>query len=1404
MNRHSAIDFRTIVPHGGSQASAFEEFCCEIAQRVEDVPRGSEFIRYRGTGGDAGVECVWRLPDFQEWGWQAKFVFDLRGLKPKIARLLKAAKRSHLLSRYILCLPFDLTGPTARTGVSERERFESYRNEWARETGISVELWDASTLVQRLLDIDRDGGRVRFWFEGRVLTSTWFEHHVKQSLKAAGPRYSPVLNLQTPLGQLFQSLGLTGQWRLFVKGLADRATKVARDLRETVHFSSKDFGHRLSAIMDMVLGLDSPLFEISTGLLELAGIHGGPRGTERTSSALPGTRSLAGECRAGIMKALGVPQEFSDTESIVAGMGSPVGRATDVVHFLDDLTKWLDSAECQVACRGTLLLTGRAGVGKTHSICDAAEQRLKAGLPSVLCYGEQFHEGDPWDQIRQIMGLDATWSREALLDALDAAGENSGSPIVIFIDALNETQPRRFWRSNLARFAAQLEPYSWIRLCVSCRSTYEPLCVPPDLEIPRYNHEGFATNTVDACRTFFEYYNLDPPCFQVLHPAFTNPLFLKLICKALQTTGERRLPSGWASVYRVMDEILTASERRFAETYEDHSGARRVTRGMAGFLEKCAAERRNSLPYFVVEAVVDQVVPPSLSGVSVLRWLIYEDILTVVPSPTGDDNASGDLVRVSYELLGEHFLARQLLDGLDRASVREAFRSGGRLHFSVAEASALAEWRGLLEALAVQVAEKCGVELLDLVPTPEVREAVGEIWLDSLGWRSPESMTDRTGELVNNALGDPEQRARSLDALLRMAIRPGHRLSVDWLHRWLAGQSMADRDASWCSYLHDRFETAGSAVHLLLEPPRLAGDVALKREITQLWASALCWFFAAADHRIRDRATKAAVRLTEPHPDLWVGLLRVFLHIDDDYIVERSVVSAYGCLLRNCNGDALHNVANLVARHLFLREDSAEVRNVMIRDHGRCLVNLASRRGMCQLVVKEGRHRPAYPAELNNLDTDDEEGLNALVPHGEDRALRAVYQYFHEGSFRRALADRLGHWLSSLPEEKAHRWILKHVLQLGWNESQHAAYDKAMMVRYGEDDFQPAKRIGEKYQWIALYRLVGRLADLAERKRIGRSQFGVLQGVELRNIDPSDVLSMPGNGERMPWWLPVTYEIAEPSRDDQWLTQEDNPLSAQTCRPVADPHGGRRILLFLLNRWNLLRNVTDGRAASLWIRSFIVRREDLRECWGGLEEFIASQESRIPHYVIPTNPTLPQEEMLEHCYMGEYPDGPGFISRPRPEIAPFDSKEPLRSLAPTTKSVLVHHAGDASGAYSQITLWYVPGDVFFGETLTWDGLGGYRSADGQLCFVDPAMREPGPPALLIEVNYLREFLRRHGLVLVWLTRFTKTITSSLPTWSSSTVLYGRVDVFGEQTETGHDCPERSLVWKRDYANWMLT
>jgi hypothetical protein len=182
--------------------------------------------------------------------------------------------------------------------------------------------------------------------------------------------------------------------------------------------------------------------------------------------------------------------------------------------------------------------------------------------------GERLGEGELFDQIRAILGLSGDIGRDELLAALDAAGEASHHPLVIFIDAINERRPRRAWRGDLAGFITAISRYRWLRLCLSCRSAFLDAVMPEELELPTIEHRGFTGVEFEACFAFFAFWELEPPSIPLLQPEYANPLFLRLLCIGLASEGRRAIDQEPLSLSEVIGLVRSDAGRRAADHFD--------------------------------------------------------------------------------------------------------------------------------------------------------------------------------------------------------------------------------------------------------------------------------------------------------------------------------------------------------------------------------------------------------------------------------------------------------------------------------------------------------------------------------------------------------------------------------------------------------------------------------------------------------------------------------------------------------------------------------------------------------------------------------------------------------------------------------------------------------------------
>ena len=1352
-----AIDFRALVARGGSLHCAFEEYCCHLARRVEGGGL-CRFERLRGDGGDGGVECVWHLEDGGEWGWQAKYVFDLspalRQLDKSLARALDVHPR---LERYFVCLPFDLTGPRGGAGRDERARFEAFVSEWEAEAArrgmtLSIELWDASELASRLLAVDPDGGRRRYWFDSNVLGDAWFDRHLTGLPDLAGPRYSPELHFGHALSGVLGALGGLPEWK---QQLADRSHRL-REAREewTRGLAIRDEARGDPAFPPACRGIGQQLadeLEVLEGHLRGAASGLSPpelldeaaRVAARCIDAL--SEDLDDRFGAGTAGSAHWRQHWVEIEATWSSPAVYLDRARDVATLLDELRAWLRGPEPAAFDSGVLVIIGPAGIGKTHGACDAAVQRGTRGLKSVVLFGQRFTDSHPaWVQVRDQLGLDGGLSSDALFDLLDCAAEASGAPLIVFVDALNETVPRAFWRRELPALLREVRQRENLRVCLTCRTPYLQQILPEGVQLPTFEHPGFAGEEFDACTAFFEHYGLEPPTGPLLHPEFSNPLFLQLVCRALVLRGEKRIPRGWTGVQQVLRALLDHFD---AAVFAELEGGDRhpVTRAMETLATELARRGTSTLPWSEASEFVARRLPPAQRHrFDLLDRLLADGLFWRTPAVQGGTSLAPpeDHVAIAFERLGDHLQARVLLDSISDPDRLDAD--------SVERLESAAREPGLAQTLSVLVPERwTGVELLDLVPG--IGGAAMPSWLESLPWRAPGSLTTRTETQLRRALSIGETIDQALDAALALAMGPRSRLDVRWLHQLLAQRPMAERDAVLCSYLHDRFAESPqtSPVLRLLEAAWSDSARRIDAELAERWITVLCWFFAAADRRVRDQATKAAVRLGEIHPATWEPVLSRFLDVDDDSIVERCLAGAYGSLMRNPDRRTLENLAGILHERVF-RDGARHHANALVRDHGRCIAELAAERQALPPHLSLDSFRPPYQSDWPlAVPTEGD-----LEPYRTPESLRRYPRLYQScvdywgGDFASyTVPDALGGREHAFPVESARRWIFGHVLELGYTPERFARYDHEMLRRYGGGRGKPkwAERIGKKYQLIALSRLAARLRDNlpwrgGEAEELPSEHE--LQGENLRDIDPSLLVKSSSSERATSWWMPVEYDFAgtEAVPGPVWVGLDDFPDSSAILTPRPDPADPSR-------RWRLLtgflrwreHETTDWKTPSrdIWmlISGYLLPRRSLRRCWARLRTLDFYGRWMPKGWGCPG-----------HGFVGEYPWAPSFREtrdhRTRPhERLPF----PLEPVANTLNSSF--EADAWSGGPINI---HVPSlDLVRWTSTRWSPDAGFKDPQGRVVFLDPSVEEPGPGCLLVDEERLQGLLADRKLVLVW-------------------------------------------------------
>ena len=1347
-------DFRHISPRCGGLREAFEELCCQLARRA--VPVEVPFTRLRGAGGDGGIECFADLPDGNRTGWQAKYVFDVESLLRQAKESLTTALNVHpTLTKYVLCFPFDLTGPTKRRGLSGTEKFDAWRKKQlaaAKDRDLTIEAWPASKLLELLLQYDASGGIREFFFNQKILTREWFSEHLKSAKATAGPRYTPELNVETDLWKWFATFGRTPAWLDEYKKKMRAYRKAHERFVSVLHRSSSDstypaWPEGLRADSQALADDIGNIYGECDRLATIDGPESYKLCVDKLNDILHRLSSLESELANDFEVQHGQRADSPGfrqfmAEYMVSFPAANLDAIREVINTLRDLRGWLGSPSCSLAYERVFLLSGDAGSGKTHGVCDTADFRLSEDHPTCLAFGHQFGgEPEPWTRLLETLGLPITLGRDGLLDALNAAGEASGSPFLLCIDAINETRPLRYWRGRLSALIQSVRQRSHLRLCITCRTSFMPFCLPEGHDLPIVEHAGFAGMEHMACRTFFEYYELSPPVAPILQPELSNPLYLRLLCETLRSRGLRRLPLGWQSLAPTIQAFLEEKERQFASEHETHVGSKIVAGCLMAISRAIADSGGSSLSFSQAEEVM-LATRPQARNLPVLEWLIRNDLLIEdVPTASGSFDAE-NVVRPAFERLGDFLVAKELLERCETTGLEVASKEGGALHALLRDSEAVERNGAVLTALSILIPEQHpGLELPDMVDDESIRRSLVEITIRSFSSRNPETFTDSSEYLIREALRWEALSFDAMDAVLSSSWQPSA-LDGIWLDKLLKQKSLAVRDAYWCGYLHDRFERSGTVRRFIEAAFELPLDQ-LEPSVAERWVTVLLWFTAAADRRVKDEATRAATAILTAQPKVMHSVSARLLESDDDEVRERVLLSCYGALIVSRDGDQCRELATTL--QTVFRRDPERFDNALIRDHIRCISELAKK-----------------ISPLSN-DIDSELTMDQVgsswpldIPPGEKveawgQLLNFEPNEFMSDFFKYAM-NCLRSWEHAISRVDMAGWMLERIATvLGYENSGCENYDTYMLSKHGGGRSKPtwAERIGKKYQWIAMYQLASRLHDHVERRRDNwRTQLlrTPLILLEERKLDPTlpyKTVGGEGDGGADSWWIKSAADLDSDGTlsHEEWVASQDGVPKLEELLSVSNRDGQRWRLLVSYPSWGGRDEEADWdtpyRHVWTYVHSYLVQQQEFATAYKRLRK-----RNFFGRW-------MPEGTSFSYGFASEYPWAPPFNTEPEEW---FGIGEHARDLSatfmPCWNDLAEEWEYDAS--IPQNFYLTVPARILFSPgDLWWDGTDGYRLVGGRTVFRDPSVTESGPRALLADTDKLQERLDKLGLRLIW-------------------------------------------------------
>lgn len=1072
------------------------------------------------------------------------------------------------------------------------------------------------------------------WFD------EWMQRHCERFVQDAGPRYTQEAHVETEVMHPFEWLLRTD------KSFRELDEKIAK-IYEHIPFNDPQLHGLKSEFDQLALRFQSvkvwrdglPVSETAT-LIQDTNV-----GLE---AALDRQRNLVAELRQ--KKEEGTSgEEFEKQHRFLR-------RLEDTYDALSETRSILSYSE--ISIRKVLLLTGEAGIGKTHTLVEEVSRCVANGGVAVGIFGHKLRNVSAIrTSLLQQLDCPHLTSFSEFLTLLDRKARERKCVALLAIDALNETVPRSCWQDELLGLLTEIGEYPQIAIALSVRSDYASVTLPTESDAwVSIEHQGFAGVEPKALQKFFSAYLINAPVYPPILPEFTNPLYLKLLCQTLQAQGQHQCPlpiPSWVDIHKNwMTEVQNRALRN-VELNLDQRRSTQIQRFLDAFSD-CLLANGGA----VSRDEADEIARPMAGDKAshFVSFIISEQVLF----ESFDDVADRELLRFGYERASDTYLAGRLLRKLlpsprvtlTEDVVSQAFAPAGELRPYVSKGiSGPYNRSGVLRALMLLVPKAVGREFPDFLTGEDLAEGViARAWFDSLLWRTqPDDFggdDHHLWSLVEKFRPHMSWRAGDeLDRWIRIGLIAQHPFAIfQLLHPWLKDLSMADRDAKWTIHLVPMWADEDSMLSLSVKWAAKQNRAGIRREVAWPLSLLLCWCCVSSNTGLREDAAQGLCRLLVACPDIAEDLLKEFEPCDDVYIVEMLLAALLGAVLNSRDQKWITCIARLVFEQQF-STGNARWCHLHIRHYAKRIVECGLTTGALEGVV--------IPSFTSSLPLDDVPSKKQLSNGASDiRGQRRIVWSSTDYDFYRYILGgnsasipfsslplnesdekerpHLGHDYPKIGMERANpkvfdiglagRFVAWNCFELGWTSERFGAFDESHWISTDRIiQGHKTERIGKKYQWISWRTLQAFLSDnyfvFRRFHRTDPVRYCEPKDIDEKTIDPllwlkTDPVDAEDDGESPPFELMAPWPRWDKTSIIEW---HENPVKepsferavVSTPSKLQSIETGQWLHLTTSHTWEQSWRpgnweqsaMTYDRYINVWLEAWakLIKRHDLEE-----------------------------------------------------------------------------------------------------------------------------------------------------------------------------------------------------------------
>ena len=741
-------------------------------------------------------------------------------------------------------------------------------------------------------------------------------------------------------------------------------------------------------------------------------------------------------------------------------------QANDEFRFLNNMLdefRQKYSEAIKVPASNIWYFTGKAGVGKTHYMCNIAS-KLLTKTRVYMCFGSQFNlETEPVTQLLKLFDFESY----NYLEELNAEAFEKKIRYIIIIDGLNEGVGEVYWKSYLNYLISRIKILNNLGLVLTVRTPFENKIGLSEIDnINNYTIEGFE-NIQLAKEKYFKKYNIIDDNLPTW--IFRNPLFLRIYCQLYNSIPYYEKDNMKSLSFLYLNYVVMRGHEVSTTVDEDeqlHIACKYLLRlaHVSVFNKKC-----ENITRVKAYSISKQIASNRTWSKSLLKGMLDTNLLMA----NWNENSDQDFVMFEYEQMEDYFRAIAFIKTKsDRKSkidqIIDLQRWGSlhpeqevKIHNFIVAISAI--WPEMYNEEIISNTHFCTKELVKL-------------YLESIPFHK-----DKVPEQIIMDFWNSNEFNIGYEYLINAFSSMNYDLFVP-IHEKLKNMTLSERDLKWSTVVNNQYDY--DKISNLLSEWAYIEYFKNKDCLNDQkhYVMVLSWMLSSSYPLLRGIIKRILFKAFKQKLSLIPDILLEFHNVNDPYIQEGLYCSIYGTVLISYDKEYITTISQLVYDYNF--NNNNIICDVTVREWLLKIIDRARYITGSELFNKV---LPPYSSTIvipeTTIISDDFFGFS----DGSNSLAKSLLKF---SDFNRYIigtnSSNVSYTFTLNPIELAVtkinylsfaimlKMIANQIKEFGWND-ELGIYDNN---KYSYNRMHNEReRIGKKYQWLALYNIIAKLTD---------------------------------------------------------------------------------------------------------------------------------------------------------------------------------------------------------------------------------------------------------------------------------------------------------------------------------------